>query len=137
MKLLRLTEFRVALLATFGMIFLYLGAAQTPLFRNLEAKTLDLRFQLRGASVPKVPISLVLVDDKSIRALGRWPWSRERFAQLVRRLRAAGAKVIAFDILFLEPDENLTGKTLRSLRRSLQSILPEGTVSQILAQRLL
>src|SRR4051794_36994131 len=36
--------------------------------------------------------------------LGQWPWPRTRIAALCRQLTAAGALVIAFDIVFAEPD---------------------------------
>lgn len=49
-------------------------------------------------------IAIVAIDEQSLRALGRWPWSRHRHAELVRKLDAAGAKGIALDIVFAEPD---------------------------------
>lgn len=49
-------------------------------------------------------IVLVVVDDKSLAALGRWPWSRGVHAELVQKLSAAGARGIAFDVMFSEPD---------------------------------
>ncbi|PVV05679.1 MAG: hypothetical protein B6D77_18455, partial [gamma proteobacterium symbiont of Ctena orbiculata] len=51
-------------------------------------------------------IIIVAVDEKSLEALGRWPWSREVHAKLVDRLTQAGAKAIILDILFAEPDRN-------------------------------
>ena len=45
-------------------------------------------------------IVLVSVDDKSLRALGRWPWPRSTHAKLVQDLTDAGAKRIFFDIMF-------------------------------------
>lgn len=49
-------------------------------------------------------IVLVVVDDKSLAALGRWPWPRGVHAELVQKLSAAGARGIAFDVLFSEPN---------------------------------
>ena len=51
-------------------------------------------------------IVIVAVDEKSLEALGRWPWSRRVHAELVDRLTEAGAKAIVFDILFAEADRN-------------------------------
>lgn len=51
-------------------------------------------------------IIIVAVDEKSLEALGRWPWSRKVHAKLVDRLTQAGAKAIILDILFAEPDRN-------------------------------
>lgn len=51
-------------------------------------------------------IIIVSVDEKSLEALGRWPWSRQVHAELVDRLTQAGARAIILDILFAEPDRN-------------------------------
>ncbi len=71
-----------------------------------ELKSLDHRFN-RYADPEKADKGLVLVavDEASLAAFGRWPWPRDRFGYVVHYLRAAGAKAIVFDILFLEPDE--------------------------------
>jgi adenylate cyclase len=51
-----------------------------------------------------VPIRVVDIDDQSLKRIGQWPWPRTVIAELVDRLREAGASVIAFDIDFAEPD---------------------------------
>ena len=54
--------------------------------------------------VPSADIVIVAIDEQSLRALGRWPWSRRIHAELIRKLDAAGAKAIALDVAFAEPD---------------------------------
>lgn len=55
---------------------------------------------------PGVPdVAVVTIDPRSLRASEPWPWSRVRHAEAVERLRAAGARVIAFDIDFSSPSE--------------------------------
>jgi len=100
----RLTALRVSFLATLGLVVLYLVAGQTSLMRNVETKLLDLRIRLRGAQHPKMPIALVLIDDQSIIEVGRWAWSRYHFPPVVRQLATVAARVIAFDLLFSEPE---------------------------------
>lgn len=58
------------------------------------------------SSMPSDDIVIVAIDEKSLEALGRWPWSRERHARLVERLTQAGARAIVFDLLLSEPDRN-------------------------------
>jgi len=62
------------------------------------------------AALPTGPapadVVIVAIDDPSIAQLGRWPWPRAVHAALLDRLRAAGARAIALDILFTEPDAN-------------------------------
>ncbi len=50
------------------------------------------------------PPVVVAIDDASLEALGRWPWPRELHAQMVDRLREAGASAIGIAVLFSEPD---------------------------------
>jgi adenylate cyclase len=70
----------------------------------IELRSYDLRLLARGSRPPAGAVTLVAIDEKSLDTLGRWPWPRSRLAALVDRLSAAGAKVIAFDIGFSEPD---------------------------------
>jgi adenylate cyclase len=118
----QLTVFRVSLLSTFFVVLLYLWASQSTLLRNLEAKALDFRFHLRGEGRSASRVVLVTIDDRSIAELGRWPWSRQRFADIVQRLHAAEAKIVAFDLLFSEPEAAMQGELLRDLRQTLESI---------------
>lgn len=75
----------------------------------LENSTYDLRMRIHAdpASARK-DIVLVEIDDSSLAAVepvfGRWPWPRAVHASLIDFLARAGARVIAYDVLFLEPD---------------------------------
>ncbi len=88
------------LLVILAVVALYLGAAATPTLRAIEAQTLDWRFRLRGPVPPGPETVLVLIDDRSIAALGGWPISRAEIAEAVRAIAADGARVIALDLLF-------------------------------------
>src|SRR6266852_3773751 len=50
------------------------------------------------------PVRIVNIDDKSLAKYGQWPWPRTRIAELIDDLTKMGARVIAFDIMFPEPD---------------------------------
>ncbi len=50
------------------------------------------------------PVRIIDIDDASLAKLGQWPWPRTWVADLILRLRAAGATVVAFDVIFSEPD---------------------------------
>ncbi|MBW2682901.1 MAG: adenylate/guanylate cyclase domain-containing protein [Deltaproteobacteria bacterium] len=81
------------------------------LYRNtfidfVESKTYDLRLISRGRVEPSQSIVLAVIDEKSLEMEGRWPWPRSKIAELVDILSRDGAKVISFDVGFLEPDEN-------------------------------
>ena len=55
-------------------------------------------------SYVEVPVRIIDIDDASLERLGQWPWPRQRLAELVDRLQAAGAAAIGFDVMFAEPD---------------------------------
>ena len=97
--------------------------AQSALLRGLETASLDLRFRLRGPVAPGGEIATVMVDDASLAALGRWPLSRHLFARALRRIDAAGARVIVFDLLFAEPDQPVAAD-LREAARQAAAALP-------------
>ncbi len=90
----------------------------TPL-RALETASLDLRFRLRGVKPPGSETAIVLVDDRSLAALGRWPLSRHLYAKAVQRLGEAGARLIVFDLLFLEPERPIAPELEDALRQAL------------------
>lgn len=71
----------------------------------LELKTLDHRFHwYADPAKAGNDIVLVAVDEASLEAYGRWPWSRDRHGYVVHYLKQAGARAVVFDILFSEPD---------------------------------
>jgi adenylate cyclase len=53
---------------------------------------------------PDLPVRIADIDEKSLAKLGQWPWSRATVAKVVDRLAELGAAVVAFDVLFSEPD---------------------------------
>ena len=94
-------SFILAVLCVSSVLFLYYS--QNSFLEAFEAKTYDLRFKdLRGPIQPNPDIAIIAIDDKSIAELGRYPWSRDRYAHLIDRLAAAKAKVIVFDAFFPE-----------------------------------
>jgi adenylate cyclase len=93
---------------TFLTILLVVGLFRVgaPILNMIELKTYDLRFLSRGQVEPTPAVVMALIDEKSLDTEGRWPWPRSKIATLVDILSEDGAKVIGFDIGFLEPDEN-------------------------------
>ena len=49
-------------------------------------------------------IAVVDLDEASLREYGQWPWPRYLLADLTAAMIAAGARVIAFDVVFAERD---------------------------------
>ena len=64
---------------------------------------------------PDTPVRIVDIDEDSIAKIGQWPWSRTVIAQLVEQLTAMGAVVVAFDVVFSEPDRTSPENALKYL----------------------
>ncbi len=77
------------------MLYLGLGAGQQQLLEDL----------LTPVHEPTNQVVLVTVDDASIERIGQWPWPREVFAHVLRRLNdeQSRPKVLGLDVLFSEP----------------------------------
>ncbi len=74
-------------------------------FASLDRKLLDFYFVARGEQEILSPVVIVAIDYESLQGVKyQWPWPRSIHAQLVRKLASAGTRVIAFDVLFLDPD---------------------------------
>ncbi|MFA7403035.1 MAG: adenylate/guanylate cyclase domain-containing protein [Pelobacteraceae bacterium] len=101
-----LTFYLIAALSLAG--FSLLQIIDPPYLREkLESKTYDLRMNLRNLirqPALNPDIELVLVDDRSLAEIGRWPWSRDIQADLVHKISAGGPKVIGIDIMYTEPE---------------------------------
>src|SRR5665213_3773321 len=64
------------------------------------------------------PVTIVDIDERSLAKLGQWPWPRTRIADMVAHLTRLGAVVIAFDVIFSEPDRlnpDIAADTFRDL----------------------
>lgn len=71
-------------------------------------------------------VVILAIDDDSLQALGRWPWSRRRHAELLDRLTDAGARAVGLDILFAEPQRSDPGADdalAAALQRNARTVL--------------
>src|SRR3990172_9307288 len=71
-------------------IAIYLVPHPNPALRflgDIELRTLDMRFLIRGARDPGKGVVIVAIDQKSQDILGRWPFPRSNFAEVVDVLR--------------------------------------------------
>jgi adenylate cyclase len=115
------TRLRVALflavgMTTTGLALLAYGShliapgSGWDVFGGAELSSIDRRFAIRGEQTPPKNIVVVKIDDTTFSELGkRWPFTRKVHAQAIKNLKAAGAKVIAYDIQFSEPTEGQAG----------------------------
>ena len=72
---------------------------------RFELVSLDFRYNLRLAFPKKTNPDVVVIEigEDSLQALGRWPLPRDYHAAMIDVLKACGARLVIFDILFCEP----------------------------------
>ena len=64
---------------------------------------------------PSQPIRIVDIDEKSLSIIGQWPWPRTTVRDLLLALTSKGAAVVAFDVLFAEPDRTSLDAIIKQL----------------------
>src|SRR2546429_3883912 len=64
---------------------------------------------------PDLPVRIVDIDEKSLSIYGQWPWPRTIVRDLLLGLTSKGAAVVAFDVLFAEPDRTSVEAIIKQL----------------------
>jgi len=112
---------------------LLLRAVDPDALVRLRDLAFDSYQRIKPREVPDdLPVRIVGIDEASLEAYGQWPWPRDLvLARLVDRLRELGAAVIAFDVVFAEPDRSTPSAVAKNLpdavrntdlRRTLESL---------------
>ena len=87
------------LLALAGLTWL-----QAPWTQRLQAALFDAHQALAPRQVASLPVTVVEIDQKSLQALGQWPWPRTQLARLLDAINQAEPAAIGIDILMPEAD---------------------------------
>ncbi|MBW2987764.1 adenylate/guanylate cyclase domain-containing protein [Candidatus Woesearchaeota archaeon] len=68
-------------------------------------------------------ISIIAIDDKSIQEIGRWPWDRTVFIDILEKLN--NTAVTGIDVAFFEPfDEEIDKKLAEQIKKNNNVVLP-------------
>ena len=84
--------------------------------QNIELRSLDARFALRGQRERDDRIVIVGMDDRTLQNAGSFPIPRKFYAQLINRLHQSGAAVVGFDETFPTPEFNSAQQPLTDLQ---------------------
>ncbi|MFO1033054.1 MAG: adenylate/guanylate cyclase domain-containing protein [Hyphomicrobiales bacterium] len=90
--------------------------------RNTSFDTLQ-RLWPRQLEQP-LPVRVIDIDEKSLAAVGQWPWPRVVLARLTQRLIDLGVSTVAFDVLFPEPDRMSPRRVIENLQAGGSAPLP-------------
>jgi adenylate cyclase len=104
----------VCLLLLFALVAL--RAVDPRPIEELRLRTFDLFQVLHPRAQTARPVVIVDIDEASLKEIGQWPWPRTMVGDLVTRLRADGALVIGFDVIFAEPDRMSPAVAAKSFR---------------------
>jgi adenylate cyclase len=75
-----------------------------PILSQVDSRLFDALVRSLPRPSTSGRVAIVDIDERSIKAVGQWPWRRDVIAGLVARLRTLGASVVAFDVVFAEQD---------------------------------
>lgn len=83
------------------------GILSLPLLDTLENHAYDARLKLITPHTAGKQVVIVDIDEKSLDAIGRWPWRRDVMASITDNLfDQYRVKVAGFDVLFAESDRD-------------------------------
>ena len=89
---------------------------QIPLIAIQDAFFYDARLRATMPGGVDERIVIVDLDERSLAEVGRWPWGRDKMAEMVDRLFAQyNIAIVGFDVVFAEPDESSGLRVLEQL----------------------
>lgn len=112
LKLLRKRSKAILSGLTFSVLIILLQLTTQPTLQSILKRVDGLLYDIRLSQTMEyrefddISVIIVDLDEKSLEAEGRWPWSRNKIVTLIEKLTDAGTVVIAFDVLFSEPERN-------------------------------
>jgi len=103
---------------------------------SFDNRLRDYMFILRGEKSDGGNVVIIDLDDKSLKQIGQWPWSRDVVSDMLVNLANANVGLIAFDIVFAEEDRSNPVKLIKKLDINTTKEIPDydymfaATVSQ-------
>jgi len=102
-----LVQFGIGLLFVGFLVGHASGLYRQGLIAKLESALYDLKIDHYKLSGVDQRIVIVDVDEKSLKAMGRWPWPRSLTAELTGNLfEHYGVATVAYDLVFDQPDRS-------------------------------
>ncbi len=96
-----ITHWTVAFITAVVMILIHYGDGT--IVQTARLKQFDL-LQTTDEPMLSQDIAVVTIDETAIEKYGQWPWKRDVLADIIWKLREAGAGIIVMPMLFSEQD---------------------------------
>lgn len=95
------------------------GVMRIGVLQRLDDIIYDARLRATMPHTLDERIVIVDIDEKSLSEVGRWPWGRNRLAELVEELQdRQKTALLGFDVVFAEADESSGLKRLKQLAQA-------------------
>jgi adenylate cyclase len=105
--------------------------AEPDLLRALRHAVFDEYQRIKPAPWEDAGVRIVDIDEESLARIGQWPWPRTRLAELLGRLGELGVGVVAFDVVFAEPDRTSPRHVVSSWRGAIEPDRLEELVARL------
>lgn len=111
------TKTKKIIVYTLSLLFTALGILTLYVFfpkalESIDDRLRDFMFIIRGEIPQHDNVVIVDIDEKSLKQIGQWPWSRDDISKMLENLTNAGVGIIGFDIVFAEEDRTSPHKIL-------------------------
>lgn len=94
---------------------------EPPQLAELRLTVFDTYQRIWPREYQPAPVRVVDIDETSLQEIGQWPWSRRTLAELMQRLADYGTAVVAFDLIFAEPDRTSPAAMAEQLKDEIDS----------------
>ncbi len=121
-RLFALSDIKVSLFITLGVMLTFffntsIFDANNSFLNLIDKKWVDFILNERDEQPVAPEVAIAVIDTKSVDLYGRWPWPRERMAQMMDALNEYGVRTVGFDIVFSEPEHNEGSLALGRVQR--------------------
>ena len=120
------------LILIFCLGFYSFGNQKPVLLSALDNRIMDTMFKIRGPQPDSGQVVIVDIDEKSLKALGQWPWSRNILANITRKIYDNSPRALGFDIIFPEKDRTSPAYYFKNIDPSIASQIPDTILSVVL-----
>lgn len=91
-----------------------------PFLEPMARVDYDLHLRRLHAKDPDPRVAIIEINERSLQALGQFPFSRKTYADFIKKLEQNNAKVIGFDITFPEMERNTALAELAALKNEIR-----------------